>query len=159
MTFFIIYAIDETNSTFLMLFSLRTIERVYIIRIGAGQLDSDVAAGIDLKLTEFLSVERPFLRPGYTLKDLAKDLGLPLHHLSAFINQCYGVHFNTFINEYRINYFKEKIINEEWKSKKLEAIAEESGFNNRNTFTVAFKKITGVNPSEYIRNIRQSSFY
>lgn len=129
-------------------------EPLYIIRIGAGQMDPDVATKIEIRLSEFLSAERPFLKPGYTLKDLAKDLQLPLHHLSAFINQYYGVHFNSFINEYRINYFKEKIINKEWKSKKLEAIAEESGFKNRNTFAVAFKKITGVNPSEYVRNIR-----
>ncbi|MES1219982.1 MAG: helix-turn-helix domain-containing protein [Bacteroidota bacterium] len=127
---------------------------IHEIRIGAFQMDSDHVSKINDSLIEFLSIERPFLTPGYTLKDLARDLNIPLHHLSAFINQQYGVHFNNFINEFRINYFKEKITNEEWRRKKIEAIAGESGFNNRNTFTVAFKKITGLNPSEYIKNIR-----
>ncbi|HEY5970304.1 MAG TPA: AraC family transcriptional regulator, partial [Chitinophagaceae bacterium] len=36
----------------------------------------------------------------------------------------------------------------------LESIAEESGFNNRNTFTSAFKKATGLNPSEFIKYIK-----
>ena len=131
-------------------------QTIHEIRIGAFQMDLEHVSEIKVRLAEFLSMERPFLRPGYTLKDLADDLHIPLHHLSAFINQHYGVHFNNFINEYRINHFKEKITREEWRNKKIEAIAGESGFNNRNTFTLAFKKKTGLNPSEYIRNIREN---
>lgn len=126
------------------------------IRIGTSQMDTDQIFMINARLTEFLAVKRPFLRPGYTLTDLADDLHIPLHHLSAFINQYYGVHFNNFINEYRVHHFMEKINKEEWKSKKIEAIAEESGFTNRNTFTLAFKKITGQNPSQYIRSVRKN---
>jgi len=51
-------------------------------------------------------------------------------------------------------YCKEKILNEEYKFKKLEAIAEESGFNNRNTFAIAFKKVIGLKPSEFLRNLK-----
>ena len=126
------------------------------VRIGSCQLNSDLVLKIKNSLREFFSLEQPYLKPGYTLRQLAEDLNIPLHQLSAFINQYYGVHFNDFINEYRINHFKVKIINEEWRQKKIEAIAEESGFSNRNTFTVAFKKITGLNPSEYIKNMRGS---
>jgi len=32
-----------------------------------------------------------------------------------------------------------------------------SGFNNRNTFTTAFKKETGKNPHEYLGAIRKSN--
>jgi len=127
----------------------------YEVRIGACQLDSEHVLKIENILREFLSLKQPFLRPGYTLRQMADDIQIPLHHLSAFINQHHGMHFNDFINEYRVNHFKIKIINEEWRQKKLEAIAAESGFNNRNTFTVAFKKLTGLNPSEYIRNVKE----
>jgi YesN/AraC family two-component response regulator len=127
----------------------------YDVRIGPCQLDSEHVLKIETILREFLSMEQPYLRPGYTLKQMTEEIGIPLHHLSAVINQHYGMHFNDFINEYRVNHFKVKIDNEEWKNKKLEAIAEESGFNNRNTFTAAFKKLTGINPSEYIRKIRE----
>ena len=47
---------------------------------------------------------------------------------------------------------------EEYKYKKLEAIAEESGFNNRNTFAIAFRKVTGVNPSEFLRNLKSTHY-
>jgi YesN/AraC family two-component response regulator len=126
------------------------------IRIGSSIIDSEHISNIDSTLNDFFSLRRPFLRPGYTLRDLSSDVRIPLHHLSAFINQYYGVHFNDFINRYRVDYFKEMIYSNEWKVKKLEAIAEESGFSNRNTFTIAFKKINGQSPSEYIRRIRKN---
>jgi AraC-like DNA-binding protein len=103
---------------------------------------------------EVLDEKKPYLRARYSLRDLTADTNIPLHQLSAFINKYCGKNFNDFINEFRVIYCKEKILNEEYKYKKLEAIAEESGFNNRNTFAVAFKKATGVNPSEFLRNVK-----
>jgi AraC-like DNA-binding protein len=38
--------------------------------------------------------------------------------------------------------------------KKLETIANEAGFNNRNTFISAFKKVTGIKPSEFLKDIK-----
>jgi len=103
---------------------------------------------------EVLDEKKPYLRPRYSLRDLTADTNIPLHQLSAFINKYCGKNFNDFINEFRVVYCKEKIMNEEYKYKKLEAIAEESGFNNRNTFAVAFKKATGVNPSDFLKTVK-----
>jgi len=111
---------------------------------------------IDSMVRQFLTENKPFLQHGYSLRHLSEDIHLPLHHLSAFINRYYQMNFNDFINEYRVHFCKVKIMNDEWKIKKLEAIAEESGFNNRNTFTSAFKKVTGQNPSEYLKGIKES---
>jgi AraC-like DNA-binding protein len=110
---------------------------------------------MDQVIREYLEKEQPYLKHGYSLKQLAEDTHLPLHLLSAFINKHYKVNFNDFINEYRVNYCKVKILNDEWKYKKLEAIAEESGFSNRNTFTAAFKRVTGLNPSEFLKTIKE----
>jgi AraC-like DNA-binding protein len=106
---------------------------------------------MDTVIRDYLQESRSFLRHKYSLRDLAQETSLALHHLSAFINQYYRINFNDFINEYRVDFCKEKIRNGECRFKKLEAIAEESGFNNRNTFTAAFKKVTGQNPSEFLK--------
>jgi AraC-like DNA-binding protein len=42
----------------------------------------------------------------------------------------------------------------EWEKITLEALAYQSGFNNRNSFTLSFKKFTGQTPSEYIRQLK-----
>jgi AraC-like DNA-binding protein len=111
---------------------------------------------IDSIVKELLDEKKPYLQQRYSLKDLAIDTNIPLHHLSAFINKYCGKNFNDFINEFRVINCKEKILNEEYKYKKLEAIAEESGFNNRNTFAIAFKKVTGLKPSEFLRSLKST---
>ena len=127
-----------------------------MVRIGGNHLRPDHVVQIDNTLKAFLSARQPFLKHCYTLKQLAEDTQIPLHHLSAVINQHYGMHFNDFINYYRVHHCRLKILNEEWKQKKLEAIGIESGFNNRNTFTCAFKKVIGINPSEYLKSIKKN---
>jgi len=109
---------------------------------------------IDDVVTRFLDEKKPFLQQRYSLKDLAEDTHIPLHQLSAYINKHCGKNFNDFINEYRVQYCKEKILNDECRNKKLEAVAEESGFNNRNTFAIAFKKVTGINPSQFLKQVK-----
>jgi len=131
------------------------ISRPVEIHTGNIILSEERISKIDTMIREFLEEQKPFLRHGYSLKQLAEETGLPLHLLSAFINKHYKVNFNDFINEYRVDYCKQKIMNDEWKSKKLEAIAEESGFSNRNTFTAAFKRVTGQNPSEFLKTIKE----
>jgi AraC-like DNA-binding protein len=109
---------------------------------------------IHVRIQEFLSEKKAFLQQRYSLSQLALDIDIPRHHLSTFINHYYEINFNDLINKYRVSYSKEMIINGEWKQKKLSAIAEESGFNNRNTFTTAFKKVTGQNPSVFLRRTK-----
>lgn len=113
-------------------------------------------ADIDRKVKEHFEENKPFLQHGYSLRQLSDETNIPLHHLSAFINKHYGMNFNDFINEYRVAHCKEKLLNGECKHKKLEAIAGESGFNNRNTFTSAFKRVTGMNPSDFLRTIKRA---
>jgi AraC-like DNA-binding protein len=113
-------------------------------------------AEINEAIRRHFEERKPFLQHGYSLRQLSDETGIPLHHLSAFINKHYKMNFNDFINEYRVAYCKEKLLNGECKHKKLEAIAGESGFNNRNTFTSAFKRVTGMNPSDFLRNMKRA---
>ena len=109
---------------------------------------------IDERVTKHLEENKPYLQRSYSLKMLSDETHISVHHLSAFVNQYYKINFNDFINEYRVMTCVDKLLSMEWKYKKLEAIAEESGFNNRNTFTVAFRKVTGINPSEFLKNVK-----
>ena len=116
-------------------------------------------ADIQGNIRDHFSRNKPFLKHGYSLRMLSEEIHLPLHQLSAFINSYYKINFNDFVNEYRILCCIEKLLKKEWEFKKLESIAEETGFNNRNTFTSAFKKATGLNPSEFIKYIKQGKVW
>jgi AraC-like DNA-binding protein len=114
------------------------------------------AVPLDKMINKFLIEKKPFLRQKYSLGEMSKELDIPLHYLSAFINRHYNMNFNDLINRYRVSYSKLMIMNDEWRSKKLSTIAADAGFHNRNTFTTAFKKETGESPSEYVSRIKRS---
>ena len=106
-------------------------------------------------INQFLLEKKPFLQQKYSLNKLASDVHIPVNYLSAFINRYHKMNYSDFINRYRVSQCKEMIMNGEWKQKTLEAIASEAGFNNRNTFTAAFKKETGQSPSEFLKGLKK----
>ena len=106
-------------------------------------------------INQFLMEKKPFLEHKYSLSKLASDVHIPVNYLSAFINRYHKMNYSDFINKYRVSQSREMIMNGEWKYKTLEAIASEAGFNNRNTFTAAFKKETGQSPSEFLKRIKK----
>ncbi len=106
-------------------------------------------------INKFLAEKKPFLQQKYSLRNLSVDVDISTNYLSAFINRYHKVNYNDFINSYRVCHSKEVIMKGEWKHKTLEAIASESGFNNRNTFTAAFKKETGQSPSEFLKEVKR----
>jgi AraC-like DNA-binding protein len=109
---------------------------------------------IEETVRKHLEEKKSFLQHGYTLKRFSDETHIPVHYLSGFINKYYKMNFNDFINEYRVIFSIDKLLKKEWMYKKLETIANESGFNNRNTFISAFKKVTGVLPSEFLKDIK-----
>jgi len=116
-------------------------------------------AEIEETVRKHLEEKKSFLQHSYTLKMFSEETQIPVHYLSGFINKYYKMNFNDFINEYRIIFSIDKLLKKEWMYKKLETIANEAGFNNRNTFISAFKKVTGVKPSEFLKDIKLGKTY
>jgi len=106
-----------------------------------------------LKIKAHITLNKPYLDRQYSLQQLASELSIPAQYISAVINECEKINFNDFINSHRIKYCLELLNNNDHENQTLEAIATKSGFNNRNTFTIAFKKVMGQTPSTYIKNI------
>jgi AraC-like DNA-binding protein len=90
-----------------------------------------------------------FLKPGYTINEFSKDTGIPVYQISKSIIQYTGMGFIDFFNQKHIQYCVQKLDSGDWKNFTIEAITHECGFNNRNSFTNAFKKYKGASPSEY----------
>jgi AraC-like DNA-binding protein len=106
---------------------------------------------INRKLKDLMNIRRPFLQKGYCLKEMSDDLQIPSHQLSAFLNQVLKMHFNEYMNKYRINYCLE-LINTNFKGRPdLNQLAKNCGFNSRSAFTSAFRKFTGQPPFDYIK--------
>ena len=108
------------------------------------------------KLESIFATKKLFLKKDLVIRDIAEETGISVHHLSNLINSEFNLHFQDYVNLKRIEYFKEKINDPEWKDLSLEGMAWGSGFKSRTTCFRAFLKHTGKSPSEYFKVIRIS---
>ena len=87
--------------------------------------------------------------------NVAKKINTNTSYLSKVINSHYGKNFNTYINDLRINYTIVRLKNDViFRSYSIQSIAEEVGYKSADSFTKYFKKDTGLNPSFYIKEIK-----
>tara|TARA_R110002051_G_scaffold87020_1_gene153108 strand:- start:4416 stop:6149 length:1734 start_codon:yes stop_codon:yes gene_type:complete len=100
------------------------------------------------------------LNKGFLIKDisankLAKELGTNPNYLGQVIKHQFGKSFRQYLNDLRINYALQEIRrNPKMVNYSIQAIANESGYNNAEPFSKAFKAKTGYYPSEFISNIK-----
>ncbi|WKL49228.1 helix-turn-helix domain-containing protein [Flavobacterium pectinovorum] len=108
-----------------------------------------------LKLEKAMEKERYFMENELTLDKLAKLTSLNKYHISETLNHFVNKPFYTFINEYRIEYVKDKLksLSEKNDSINILDLAYESGFNSKSSFNRYFKEITAYTPREYINLI------
>lgn len=115
-------------------------------KYNSSTLSKKEAKNISEKLTETMAKEQLYLQPDLTLYKLAEVLDTKPHSLSQVLNQYHQSGFHAFINKYRIEEAKKMLIETDLK---IIAIAYDCGFKSISTFNVAFKKETGMTPSQY----------
>jgi len=95
-------------------------------------------------------------KPDFSLQQLATLVGSNYKYVSQVVNECYGKSFKQVLNEQRV---REAclILNDTNQSAHLtiEAIAANLGFNSRSNFTVTFKRITGISPSDFMKMAKE----
>jgi len=104
----------------------------------------------------YFEVEKGYRRPELSLSILANEINTTTNKLSWVLNNIYKKNFYELVNEYRVEDFSQKINQNKHKEFTLIAIAVEVGFNSKSTFYKAFKEITKMTPSEYIRKTKNS---
>ena len=102
------------------------------------------------KILHLMQEEKIYLQPELSLADISGRLRTNVSVLSGVINNAFGKNFNDFVNEYRVNEFKERINLPESINITLLGIAFDCGFNSKATFNRAFKKFTGKSPKDFM---------
>lgn len=102
------------------------------------------------QLKNVVERDKLFLDAELNLNKLSSATGINAKVISAILNQYHKSNFNDFINQYRVEDVKEKLINPGYQHLTISAIALESGFNSQATFQRAFKHYTGMSPKEYM---------
>jgi AraC-like DNA-binding protein len=119
-------------------------------------LSAEVIGQTIASLKRSMTDEKLFLNPNLNLNLLSEKTSIPQKIISSVLNQQMYKSFNEFVNDYRIEAFKEKMILPENDNLTIAGIAMECGFNSQATFQRTFKQATGVSPSEFRRSALQT---
>lgn len=111
------------------------------------------------KLVNLMEKEQPFTDGDLTIQKLAEKLSIPANHLSQTINERLGQTFSDFVNSYRVEAAKRKLLDPAFRHLSVLGIAEEVGFNSKSSFNSVFKKHTNMTPSEFRNQNNGASQY
>ncbi|RKF18686.1 AraC family transcriptional regulator [Alginatibacterium sediminis] len=98
------------------------------------------------KINATMELEQLHLDPSLSLHKLAQHLAISPNYISQTLNETMGTNFFDFVNKWRVETAKPKIIANE---DTVLNIAMEVGFNARSSFYKVFKKETGKTPTEF----------
>ncbi|MGH7495034.1 MAG: helix-turn-helix domain-containing protein [bacterium] len=101
------------------------------------------------KLLHVMENEKLFARSELKLQDLAHKMDVSPHHLSQIINEKLGQNFFDFVNHYRVAEAQKLLADPQKQHFTILSLALEVGFNNKASFNTAFKKYTGMTPSQF----------
>lgn len=101
-------------------------------------------------LCKTMEHDKLYLDPALDLSLLARHTGIAPKTISAVLNQHLHKSFNEFVNGYRVQAIKERLLQPENRQLTIAGMAYEVGFNSLPTFQRAFKSVTGLSPSEFI---------
>lgn len=110
------------------------------------------------KLNQLIQEEKLFLKKGFSINDLSVASDIPVYKISPAINACFHTNFNQWINQFRIEEFEQLICEGYHEKMTLDGIASKCGFSNRTTFISSFKKVKGITPSQFLKDIPDTVF-
>jgi AraC-like DNA-binding protein len=102
------------------------------------------------KLEHLMQHEKLFINEKLSIEDVAIKLDTNSKYVSQIINETFNKNFYHFINSYRIDEAKRLLTSKGNEKYSILGIAQSVGFVSKSTFNVAFKRFTGLTPTEYI---------
>ena len=98
-----------------------------------------------------LEVRKVFLDPKLSLVKFSSIVGTNTTYLSNAVNNYFGCNFKRLINSYRVARAKELL---DGKDCPVSELFSRCGFASKSVFYVAFRKVVGMTPLQYISQSR-----
>jgi AraC-like DNA-binding protein len=153
-----------TLSAFVFWISINGFKQYYPLQIFTSRpshedaaIDEKELSGLLEKLKLLMTKDKAFLNPDLNLELLSNYLGISEKNCSYMLNKGLNINFNQYVNNFRIEAFKERIQKGQNKTFTLTSIAYECGFNSKSTFNRVFKSTCGVTPSEFVKKLQSTS--
>ena len=101
------------------------------------------------KIEKVVQEETLYQRSNLSIKELAHKLNTNELYISRAINECSGMNFNHYINNFRINAAKELLMKTGNEKLTISEVGDAVGFSSPSTFSRAFNSYTGLTPSQF----------
>ncbi len=101
------------------------------------------------QIDEYLVSSACYTQTHLTIVDVAKSIHVHPKRISRAINTMRKQNFNTYINHFRIKKAISLLKSNVSSELSVEGIGNEVGFHSKSSFYRAFKKVTGITPTEY----------
>ena len=123
---------------------------------------NDASEKLASELQQLFETEKIYRQQGLNVDDVVKRLNTNSKYLSNVVSQYYGKNFTGYVNTFRVDEAIEILKQQQDKGSKyanytIQAVAEEVGFSGKSAFYLAFNKIIGVSPLEYIKALQTES--
>ncbi|MGJ8680632.1 helix-turn-helix domain-containing protein [Paraglaciecola sp.] len=118
------------------------------LKITAEQISKQKLEKNVTKLKNYLDKHQPQFQKNLTLERLAQQVDMPSRELSAVINQHFQTNYTDFLNSLRIEQ-AQFLLKQQSEVLSIQDIFSQVGFNSKTAFNTAFKKQTGLTPSQY----------
>jgi AraC-like DNA-binding protein len=105
------------------------------------------------ELDEYMVRKKPFLIGRYSLYQLSDETGIPLSELTIILDRRHTPSFRDFIDSYRIAYCKDLLKRIPPRTVSLFDLSVICGFDDQQEFCAAFKKVSRISVTEYIRKV------
>jgi AraC-like DNA-binding protein len=116
-------------------------------------IPNEVVYDILEKLEDF-ELKKKYTSNKITLNALAKNLKTNTNYMSKVINYHKKTSFTNYLNELRIHNIVHQLqTNASIRRFTIKAVAEEAGFNNASSFSIAFVKVKGMKPSIFVKKL------
>jgi YesN/AraC family two-component response regulator len=142
-------------STIAFLSESRFFQKTWLIDKYETQSVSENAPSMEA-VFQAVKAETFFTSPKASLKGLATVFETHPNTISRLINQETGGNFNDYLNRFRIDLARERLLSEDYRHLTIEGIGQSVGFRSKSSFYQAFKKQTGKSPSQFVREARTS---
>jgi len=103
------------------------------------------------KLIKF--IDENYTNPNLTLKTIEKEFGLTKFHVNNIMQRHCSTNYLRYINNLQTKLAKELLLND--KETSIQKIAKKVGYPHANSFSRAFKRITGNTPAEFRKSLEK----
>jgi len=120
-------------------------------------MDEDKMSDLMQRVFIVMESNEEIYSPDFSLPRLAELVADKRNNVSEVINQRYKTNFNGLLNEYRIKEACRRFNNtDQYGNLTIEAVGQSVGFKSRSAFSIVFKQIVGLSPSDYLHQVRSN---